>query len=371
MLPEADAEHEDRYFRLAMGSAGIAMGVVADGRWQQVNQALAGMLSSRAEDLRGQAVIDAFAPEDRERTSSFLSALQQAPASHQPLETRLRHANGNLVEVLLDAVREAGPQGSVLLQLRDVSELRRLAKAHEEAEEANARLQAFVYGVSHDLRAPLRAIDGFAGKLARQLQEGTVDASGHDALARIRNATARMGSLIDSLLELARIGRAPLRPVQVDVSLLADWCAAELQDAAPQRAASIDVQQGLQVVGDERLLKTMLKQLLDNAWRFSASREAVAVSVTGERTASGLRLWIRDKGIGFDMAYASKLFEPFQRLHGIDEGAGNGLGLTIAEQVAARHGGSIRAQASVDEGACFEIHLHDLQPRELQPMETA
>ena len=234
------------------------------------------------------------------------------------------------------------------------------AAARDEAAAANARLQAFMHGVSHDLRAPLRAIDGFAARLQ---QAGGTDEAG-ESIARIRAATARMGSLIDAMVEMARVGRAALRPARVDVSLLADWSLAELQDAEPGREVDATIQPGLEVVGDERLLKSMLAQLLANAWRFSAARDKVALVVEGERTDDGLRLWISDRGIGFDPAYAGKLFQPFQRLHGVDEGAGHGLGLAIAEQVAARHGGDIRARAVEGEGATFEGRRCDLQAGE-------
>ena len=165
--------------------------------------------------------------------------------------------------------------------------------------------------------------------------------------------------LVDGLVELARAGRAELRPMRVDVSMLADWCAAELQDADPGREAIIEVQPGLEVVGDERLLKTLLAELLRNAWRFSATRPRVEIEVSGTRADDGLALVVRDHGIGFDMAYAGRMFEPFQRLHGSDEGAGNGIGLTIAQQVAMRHGGSIRAESEPGSGACFHVELHD------------
>ena len=233
--------------------------------------------------------------------------------------------------------------------------------ARRAADEANARLQAFMHGVSHDLRAPLRAIDGFAQRLAQQ----SADADARDdAVARIRAATARMGTLIDGMVEMARVGRAELRPAHVDVSMLADWSLAELQDAEPGRAVEASIQPGLEMVGDERLLKAMLGQLLANAWRFSASRDKVVLAVEGERTAEGLRLWITDRGIGFDPAYAGKLLQPFQRLHGVDQGAGHGLGLAIAEQVANRHGGGIRAHGVEGEGATFEVRLRDLTTRD-------
>lgn len=237
---------------------------------------------------------------------------------------------------------------------------REAATARREADAANARLQAFMYGVSHDLRAPLRAIDGFARRLAGPDGNAEVE----ESVARIRAAVGRIGTLIDGMVEMARVGRSDLRPSRVDVSLLADWSLAELQDAEPGRAVEARIQPGLELVGDERLLKSMLGQLLANAWRFSASRDKVALEVDGERTADGLVLRVRDQGIGFDPAYAGKLFEPFQRLHGVDQGAGHGLGLAIAEQVAARHGGGIRAHAVEGEGATFEVRLCDLQTGE-------
>lgn len=235
----------------------------------------------------------------------------------------------------------------------------------QQRDAAEKRLQGLLHGISHDLRAPLRAIDGFAARLARQLEAGG-DPTALELLARISATSARMGGLVDGLLELARAGRADLRPTQVDVSLLADWCAAELQDAEPGRAASIEVQPGLQVVGDERLLKTLLAQLLRNAWRFSATRPSVRIEVTGTRDGDGLALAVRDHGIGFDMAYAGRMMEPFQRLHAADEGAGDGIGLAIADAIAARHGGHIRAESAPGEGATFHVRLEDLPLAEAQ-----
>ena len=247
------------------------------------------------------------------------------------------------------------------VDLERTGEGEQVARLRAELDAAERRMEALARGVSHDLRAPLRAIDGFAAKLARDAASGMDDAS-RDALARIQAAAARMGGLIDRLQALVRVGRHALRPARVDISLLADWCAAELQDAEPAREARIEVQPGLWAVGDERLLKLLLEQLLGNAWRFSASRPRVEVEVGGSRDDGGLDLYVRDRGIGFDMAYAGKLFEPFQRLHGTEEGAGDGIGLSIAEQVVARHGGSIRAEATVGEGATFHLRLPDLDP---------
>lgn len=226
---------------------------------------------------------------------------------------------------------------------------------------ADKRLQALLHGISHDLRAPLRAIDGFAARLSRQLQAGDTPAA-IDSLARINATSAQMDRLMSSLVELARAGSIELRPMPVDVSLLAEWCFCELQDAMPGRDASITVQPGLHVVGDERLLKILLVQLLGNAWRFSAARPRVEIEVAGTRGVDGLTMSVRDRGIGFDMAYAGKLLEPFQRLHSTEEGAGTGIGLAIADAIVVRHGGTIRAESVPDEGATFHVWLQDLPP---------
>ena len=235
----------------------------------------------------------------------------------------------------------------------------REARLQQQLEAADKRLQVLMHGISHDLRAPLRAIDGFAARLSRQLGADG-DAAAIETLARISATSTRMGQLMDGMLELARAGRIELRPMRVDVSMLADWCAAELQDADPGREAVIEVQQGLEVIGDERLLKTLLTQLLRNAWRFSATRPRVQIDVSGTRDGNGLALVVRDHGIGFEMTYAEKMLEPFQRLHGTDEGAGDGIGLAIADVIAGRHGGHLRAESAPGEGATFHVRLQDL-----------
>lgn len=220
------------------------------------------------------------------------------------------------------------------------------------------RQQALLQGLAHDLRAPLRAIDGFAARL----QQGALDETGRDYLQRIRDATGRMAGLLDALQEYASAARATLRREEVDLSLLADWAGAELRDTAPGRDAHIEVTQGLVVQGDGHYLKRMLVQLLDNAWKFSAPRDRVEIRVEGERVDDVVYLRVRDRGIGFDTQYAHRLFEPFQRLHGPEEGGGAGLGLAIAQCIARRHGGDIRAESSPGLGSVFHVELPVAQP---------
>lgn len=372
-----DVDTNDARFRLAMASAGIGMAIVStDGRWIEINPALCRLLGYQAQELIGQPVQALSHPDDLPLTQRALEPLPGGDEDVVEVEKRYLRADGEVIEVVVNSalMRDAGGHAEYFIsQIRDVTAQRQAERALQELnasleqrvqvrtlalEAANGRLESFVHGVSHDLRAPLRAIDGFATQIARAT-EGTLDAQSQEHLQRIRAASTRMGGLIEALLELARINRAVFRPTQVDLSLLAEWALAELQDAQPQRSVDVQVQPGLEVVGDERLLKTMLSQLLANAWRFSADGPQVWIRVQGERKGDALQLSIRDQGIGFDMAYSAKLFEPFQRLHGNDEGAGNGMGLTIAQHVAIRHGGSIRAEAKPGTGACFHVELYD------------
>lgn len=232
----------------------------------------------------------------------------------------------------------------------------RLAHCQAELEALREEFEQFTYAVSHDLRAPLRAIDNFAGLLERRLGDG-LDPTARDHLDRIRGASSRLGSLIEALLLLSRAGRHALQPQSVDLSLLAEWAIAELQEAEPERAATAVVQPGLVAHGDEALLRQLMQQLLHNAWKFSAGRERVELEVTGEPRDGRLLLQVRDHGSGFDMRYGDKLFVPFQRLHGPEEGGGHGVGLAIAARIASRHGGTIRAEAQPGAGATFHVDL--------------
>lgn len=242
------------------------------------------------------------------------------------------------------------------LALRNAELERRLAERGAELERGNRQQELFAYGISHDLRAPLRAIESFAALLDASAG-AQLDDAGRDHLARIRGAAARMSVLIDALLALSRASRVELRPAPVDLSMLADWALAELQDAEPTRAAEIVVQPGLAACGDERQLKQLLDQLLHNAWKFSRDRDRVRIEVGGECRDGRMRLSVRDQGSGFEMRYAQRVFEPFQRLHGAEEGGGSGLGLAIVQRVAERHGGRVWAESAPGEGSVFHVEL--------------
>jgi len=224
-----------------------------------------------------------------------------------------------------------------------------------ELERANRELDAFSYSVSHDLRAPLRAIDGFARALLRN-HAAALDEGGRHYLDRIVSGVGRMSTLIDALLELARISRAAVSKTNVDLSALAGEVAADLRAAQPDRAVTVDIEPGLVARGDHRLLSVVLVNLIGNAWKFTARTAAARIEVArhfGEPHAFS----VRDNGAGFDMAYAGRLFAPFQRFHAGSEFAGTGIGLATVQRVVTRHGGRIWAEAAPDRGAAFFFTL--------------
>ncbi|NOK34121.1 PAS domain-containing protein [Corallococcus exercitus] len=223
-----------------------------------------------------------------------------------------------------------------------------------ELQEANAQLEAFSYSVSHDLRAPLRGIDGFL-RLVEEDVAGALSERGRGYLARVRAAAGRMGQLIDDLLKLSRLSRAPLERGDVDVSSLAASVAEELRARDPTRAVEVSVAPGLRARADNRLLRVAFENLLGNAWKFTGRRETGHIQVG---KADGA-FFVRDDGAGFDMAYSDKLFAPFQRLHDATEYPGTGIGLATVQRIVRRHGGRLWTEAAVDQGATFYFTLGD------------
>jgi signal transduction histidine kinase len=221
---------------------------------------------------------------------------------------------------------------------------------------ANQDLEAFSYSVSHDLRAPLRAIDGFSQALAEDYQD-RLDGEGQHFLHRIRTGSQRMGQLIDDMLQLARISRTELRLAQVNLSEMSDTIAAELREQYPTRQVEFSGQDHVLVNGDEGFLRIVLMNLLNNAWKFS-SKQAQPQVVFGCEDLDGQRTYfVRDNGVGFDMAYRDKLFGAFQRLHSINEFEGTGIGLATVARIVRRHDGQIWAKSAPNQGATFYFTL--------------
>ena len=363
----------DAMFRLALAGSPMPVAILdGHGAWRYANPAFEQLLGQVPDALSGVSLSDLFHPDDR---IAFVEAMQAVASGRLPSVEAARRclpANGGevWVQATLSAVVEPGGETSssapsdVMLTLRDLSGERSVQatlRRHADddvhmAEAAQQQLQMFADSVAHDLRAPLRSIESFAGLLEKRCGP-QLDDSGRDHLQRIRAAAARMGSLLTGLGDLSTATRSELKPATVDLSMLADWVLAELQDAEPDRAADLEITPDLRVEGDERLLKLMLTQLLGNAWKFSRDRDVVRIQVLGEARDGRLHVQVRDAGSGFDMRYARKLFEPFQRLHGPDAGGGHGLGLAAAHRIAARHGGTLSGESVPGEGATFHIDL--------------
>ena len=243
---------------------------------------------------------------------------------------------------------------------RDISERKRAEEAVNRAKEAtdiaNRELEAFSYSVAHDLRAPLRGIDGFSQALLEDYSE-KLDEDGQHYLRRVRESAQHMAELIESLLSLARISRGDLRREQVDLSHLARASALRLKSFQPERHVEFLIDDGLVAFGDGRLLNVVLENLLGNAWKFTRNESKPLIEFASTRQNGQSIFYVRDNGAGFDMNYASKLFGVFQRLHSAEEFEGTGIGLATVQRIIRRHGGRIWAEGEVDGGATFYFTL--------------
>jgi signal transduction histidine kinase len=254
----------------------------------------------------------------------------------------------------------AGNIGGVVATFSDIAPLVHAEQEAQqraiEAEALNRELEAFAYSVSHDLRAPLRAIDGFSQAVLEDYG-GKLDATGETYLQRIRAGSQRMGQLIDDLLKLSRASREPLRPVTVNLSALADEIVAGLRNADPAREVEVRIQPGVTARGDKQLLNIVLVNFLNNAWKFTGEADRAIIEFGTTKQDEEVVYYVRDNGAGFDMTYADKLFAPFQRLHSLQEFPGNGVGLATVLRVLNRHGGRAWAEGQVGQGATFYFTL--------------
>ncbi len=232
----------------------------------------------------------------------------------------------------------------------------RVAERTAELEHANAELESFSYSVSHDLRAPLRAIDGFS----RMLQEesaGVLDEHCVGHLERIREAGRRMAGLIHDLLRLSRVMRLEFSASPVDLSALAGAIVENLRREHPERTVEVRIRPGLTAVGDQNMLTIALRNLLDNAWKYTGKNPAACIEFDAREAGDRREYFVRDNGAGFDMAFADRLFSPFQRLHSVEEFPGTGVGLATVARIVRRHHGEIHAEGHPGAGATFSFTL--------------
>jgi len=342
---------------------GVAIWTI-DGRLLDVNDALLGMWGySREEFERGDlALLDLSPPDQREQNYALLVEASRG-GSAGPFERVMQRRDGSLLPVLagLAAFDENWQEGVVYvlddtdrraaqeLHRNLVEELERRVKIRtEELQIANEDLESFSYSVSHDLRAPLRTIEGMA-EIVRSETSG-ISPEADRALTRIAENAKRMSGLIEALLKLARLGQGHLQRSRVDISELARSLVKEL---APNRPIEFRIDDGIEVFGDPGLIRALLYNLLQNAVKFTAKVDAPAIEVCRE----GEWIVVRDNGVGFDATRADKMFEPFTRLHDAKEYPGSGVGLSMVRRIVRRHHGRIEARSLESGGAEFRFTI--------------
>jgi light-regulated signal transduction histidine kinase (bacteriophytochrome) len=232
----------------------------------------------------------------------------------------------------------------------------RVQQRTAQLEATNEELESFSYSVSHDLRAPLRSINGFSEALLEDYGDRLED-EGRDYLGRVKAASERMGHLIDGLLELSRVTRSKMSRERIDLSALAMSVIQELKQRHPERQVEIVIENGLVAEGNERLLRVALENLLSNAWKLTGNQPHARIEFGSAEHESASVYFVRDNGSGFDMAYSDKLFGAFQRLHKVSEFPGTGIGLATVQRIIRRHGGSVWGEGAVGQGATFYFTL--------------
>ena len=325
-----------------------------------------------------EATLDAFLeivhPEDRTRVEAYLEESLLPATENSQTEFRIVCADGSVRHIHEEAETTFDAAGSPLSRhgtIQDVTDRKQaeeeIIALNQELEDrvvlrtkqlkaANKELEAFTYSVAHDLRAPLRGIDGFSQVLLEDYYD-ELDGSGKKYLRRVRSAAQHMDGLIDDMLTLARISRSSLKMQTVDLSSMAHRIKENLSETQQERNVEFVIQDGVRTRGDTRLLRIVMENLLQNAWKFSSGRPAARIEF-GMRHDDGKPVYfVRDNGVGFDMKYAHKLFGPFQRLHTVNEFPGTGIGLATVQRIIHRHGGKVWAEGKIEQGATFSFSI--------------
>ncbi|MBV8878619.1 MAG: PAS domain S-box protein [Planctomycetaceae bacterium] len=369
-------ESESRFRIMADGAPVLLWMAGQDGDCTFFNQGWLRFTGRTLELESGVGWASGVHPEDFQRCMTvYLDAFVERRDFR--MEYRLRRADGQFRWILDTGLPRFASDGSFegyIGSCIDITDLRESAAAlrrlNDELEDrvevrtgelkhANAELEAFSYSVSHDLRAPLRAIDGFSNIL-KELHADKLDDNGRHYLQRIVKGTERMGQLIDDLLDLSRLTRTELRPTPVDLGDLARLVVEDLRKSDPVRSVDVVVAPGLKATADPRLLRIVLENLIGNAWKFTRNCPTPRIEVgTSRGDLNQAVYFVKDNGAGFDMAFAHKLFGAFQRLHRDTEFEGTGIGLATVARIVHRHGGTIWADAAPDRGATFSFTLKE------------
>ncbi|MGF1497243.1 MAG: PAS domain-containing protein [Elainellaceae cyanobacterium] len=335
--------------------------LVHDAIWDQRMYEIYG-LQDLERPVTYQDWVERVHPEDLAPTEVALEAAIRGERDFD-VEFRIRRTDGELCWVQAIAMVQRDSEDRPLRMIginRDITNRRQaeeqILRTSAQLEASNRELEAFAYSVSHDLRSPLRAIDGFSKALLEDYGD-QFDAEATDYFNRIRHNIQRMGMLIDDLLRLSRISRSEMRQIQVNLSELVSEQAQELQAVEPQRQVEFVIAPEVFVAADPTLMRIVVNNLLNNAWKFTSHHATARIEFGIINQNGEMAHYIRDDGAGFDMAYASKLFGVFQRLHDTDEFPGTGIGLAIVQRAVHRHGGRVWAEAAIEQGATFYFTL--------------
>lgn len=342
-----------------------------------VNKKMAEMLATTIEDMLTSPP-ESFLDKEWLGMIDQLKTRRQAGLGEQ-YESKLRRRDGGVLWALTSATPLNDENGKLVGSLTMVADITKLKEAEERLLQLNAELEervasrtadlitlnremeAFSYSVSHDLRAPLRGIDGFSQALLEDHAD-QLDDDGRHLLGRVRAAAQRMATLIDDLLNLSRISRSEMKWENIDLTELAHSVIDDLRQSDPAREIEIVIAPDMCVSGDERLIQIALENLLRNAWKFTRKTKNAHIEIAPMLEHGPDVYAVRDNGAGFDMAYADKLFGAFQRLHSVSEYEGTGIGLATVQRIIHRHGGRIWAEGAVNEGATFYFTLQVPQP---------
>jgi PAS domain S-box-containing protein len=351
-------EHRFRLAAIVDSSADAIIGKTLDGIITSWNEGAHRMFGYTSDEVVGESVSVLIPPGHEAEEPEILGKLRRGERVEQ-FDTIRRRKDGREIPVSLTSSPVSDSSGRLIGAskiVRDITERKRaeeaLAHARDLAEAASRELEAFSYSVAHDLRAPLRGMNGFAHVLLNTYRD-KLDAEGQDWLQEILLNAKKMGELIDGLLSLARVTRSELKRDRVELSAVAREATARLTASEPHRTVSVRVQEDLYAVADARLVRAMMDNLLGNAWKFTSRVPSACIEFGAIEKDGAAAFFVRDNGAGFDMAFASKLFAPFQRLHTAEEFPGTGIGLATVQRIVHRHGGRIWAEGSVDGGASF------------------
>ena len=370
MRIEEELHKSEEKYRLLFQNAQIGMyrSKIDGSAFLDVNDKFAKILGFSREELLGtEGRIRWANPEDR---GNMIKRLKEYGGILTNYETQVLAKNGDIREVL--ASIELHPnEGSLDGTMMDITERKKaeeeIKKLNESLERrvrertndlqiSNKELEAFAYSVSHDLRAPLRTIDGFSHALLDDYDD-KLDVQGKDYLRRVRAATQMMAQLIDDMLKLSRVTRTEMNIEKVNLTQIARSVINELQKSQPERFINIKIADGLEDTADSRLMRLALENLLGNAWKFTGKQAEAVIEFGATKEDERKVYFIRDNGAGFDMAYVDKLFAPFQRLHTMEEYPGTGIGLATVRRIINRHGGRVWVEGQVGKGATFYFSL--------------